>query len=84
MAHKREKEATEGKRLVNEGKQELERLERRLFQIGKVSAVRPEPEGAEDGGGVGGDEDVKPETPPPHPFDHICEQFEVLKQATGC
>lgn len=82
LAHKRDKEANEGKRLVNERKNELERLERRLFQYGKLSSARPEPEGAEDGGNVG-DEDAKPETPPPHPFDTICEQFDVLKEATG-
>ncbi|XP_018574503.1 shootin-1, partial [Anoplophora glabripennis] len=76
-ANLREKEATEGKRLVNERKIELERLERRIFQGGKI-LPRPEPEGAEDAA----PEDEKSPTPP-HPVETLAQAFEVLKQATG-
>lgn len=76
-ANLREKEASEGKRLVNERKIELERLERRIFQGGKIM-VRPEPEGAEDAAA----EDEKSPTPP-HPVETLAQAFEVLKQATG-
>ncbi|CAH1109259.1 unnamed protein product [Psylliodes chrysocephalus] len=75
-AQNREKEVTEGRRLVNERKLELERLEKKIFQGGKLP-VRPEPEGAEEIP----DEDKCPT--PPHPFDVITHAFEVLKQATG-
>lgn len=70
----KEKEAIEGRRLVNERKIELERLERKIFQTGKIS-VRPEPEGAE--------ENAKDHSTTGHPVDSIAQQFEILKKATG-
>lgn len=76
-ANLREKEATEGKRLVNDRKIELERLERRIFQGGKI-IPRPEPEGAED---AAAEEEKSPT--PPHPVETLARVFEILKQATG-
>lgn len=73
-ANQRLKEAQEGRRLVNERKLELERLERRIFQTGKLPS-RPEPEGAED------TDDKSP--PPPHPVEIMAQEFEILKKATG-
>ncbi|XP_028149342.1 tropomyosin-1, isoforms 33/34 [Diabrotica virgifera virgifera] len=73
---RREKEAAEGRRLVNERKQELERLEKKIFLGGKLP-VRPEPEGAEDAQ----DEEKCPT--PPHPVEVMSQAFEILKQATG-
>ncbi|KAJ8985695.1 hypothetical protein NQ317_014344 [Molorchus minor] len=72
----REREASEGRRLVNERKFELELLERRIFQVGKIPP-RPEPEGAEDNAA---DEERSPT--PPHPLEVLTHKFEILKQAT--
>nr|CAI5817533.1 unnamed protein product [Callosobruchus analis] len=76
-AARRESEAAEGRRLVGERKAELERLERRIFQGGRLPQ-RPEPEGAEEG-------ELPPAVTPPqqHPVEEAAEQFEVLKRATG-
>ncbi|KAJ8917182.1 hypothetical protein NQ315_012674 [Exocentrus adspersus] len=78
-ANLREKEATEGKRLVNERKIELERLERRIFQGGRLQP-RPEPEGAETDDAV---QDEERSVTPPHPVETLAQAFEILKQATG-
>lgn len=74
IAIQKEKEATEGKRLVHERKLELERLERKIFQTGKITS-RPEPEGAED--------NVEENPSIGHPVEALAQQFEVLKKATG-
>ncbi|KAG5896497.1 hypothetical protein JTB14_005873 [Gonioctena quinquepunctata] len=76
-ATSREKEATEGRRLVNERRMELERLEKKIFQEGKIP-LRPEPEGAED---VVPENDKSPT--PPHPVESMSQDFEILKRATG-
>ncbi|XP_057665663.1 outer dynein arm-docking complex subunit 3 [Diorhabda carinulata] len=76
-ALKREKEAAEGRRLVNERRLELERLEKKIFQGGKLP-IRPEPEGAEDAQ----DEEKCPPLPP-HPVEVMTQSFEILKKATG-
>ncbi|XP_066259963.1 outer dynein arm-docking complex subunit 3-like [Euwallacea similis] len=76
-ANERELAATEGRRLVNERKSELEKLERRLFITGKLS-VRPEPEGAE----ADVEDDSKSPTPP-HPVENKAQELEFLKRATG-
>ncbi|XP_074029145.1 coiled-coil domain containing protein 151 [Leptinotarsa decemlineata] len=76
-AASREKEATEGRRLVNERKTELERLEKKIFQNGKIP-LRPEPEGAED---TVPENDKSPT--PPHPVESMSQAFEILKHATG-
>ncbi|KAJ8947031.1 hypothetical protein NQ318_019923 [Aromia moschata] len=75
----REREAAEGRRLVNERKLELEMLERRIFQVGKIPP-RPEPEGAED---VEKDENAEKSPTPPHPVEIMSQAFEVLKKVTG-
>ncbi|CAG9857003.1 unnamed protein product [Phyllotreta striolata] len=75
-AQTREQELIEGRRLVNERKAELEMLEKKIFQGGKLP-IRPEPEGAEEA-----PEEEKCPTPP-HPFEVISQAFEVLKKATG-
>ncbi|CAG9815572.1 unnamed protein product, partial [Phaedon cochleariae] len=72
----REREAAEGRKLVNERKIELERLERKLFQGGRIPA-RLEPQGAEDTAA-----DEKSLTPP-HPVESMAQKFEILKKATG-
>lgn len=76
FASSREKELNEGRKLVNDKKQELEKLEKKIFQGNKVVA-RPEPEGAEED-----KDDERPETPP-HPCEALAQDFEVLKKATG-
>lgn len=74
----REMEASEGRRLVNERKTELVRMERQIFQGGKMPP-RPEPEGAADDNAA---EDDKSPTPP-HPVENMSQAFEILKRATG-
>ncbi|KAL1506246.1 hypothetical protein ABEB36_005642 [Hypothenemus hampei] len=75
-ANRREHEASEGRRLVSERKNELEKLEKRLFISGKIP-VRPEPEGAE----AEGEEDKSPT--PSHPVECKAQEFELLKKVTG-
>ncbi|VEN58715.1 unnamed protein product [Callosobruchus maculatus] len=81
-AARRESEAAQGRRLVGERRAELERLERRIFQGGRLPP-RPQPEGAEEGEPP----PPPPGTPPPphphHPVREAAERFEVLKRATG-
>ncbi|XP_066152776.1 outer dynein arm-docking complex subunit 3 isoform X1 [Euwallacea fornicatus] len=76
-ANERELAATEGRRLVNERKSELEKLERRLFITGKLS-VRQEPEGVE-----ADVEDDSASVTPPHPVENKAQELEFLKRATG-
>lgn len=73
-AIQKEKEATDGRRLVSERKLELERLERKIFQTGKIP-TRPDPEGAED--------NAEDNTSTCHPVELLVRQFEVLKKVTG-
>ncbi|CAH0552947.1 unnamed protein product [Brassicogethes aeneus] len=76
-AYQREKEVMEGKKLINDNKQELEKLEKRIYQGGKLLA-RPEPENVEEGV----QEEEKPETPP-HQCKALAQDFEILNAATG-
>ncbi|XP_030756347.1 uncharacterized protein LOC115882426 [Sitophilus oryzae] len=75
-ANQREAEAAQGRRLVSERKNELEKLEKRLFLSGKLPP-RPVPEGAE----ADGEDDGS--TPLQHPVEAIAQEFEQLKKATG-
>ncbi|XP_044262785.1 myosin heavy chain, clone 203 [Tribolium madens] len=68
-AHSREKQTVEGQRLVTRRKQELELLEKRIFQVAKVARVVEEIE-------------EENETPVP-PEETLTKAFEVLKKATG-
>lgn len=68
---------TEGKRLVLKGKQELEKLERRIFQSGRP-LLRSEPEVGEDSQIILEESSTSPQN------DDIIESiFETLKQTTG-
>ncbi|RZC40977.1 coiled-coil domain-containing protein 151 [Asbolus verrucosus] len=80
-ANSRERQATEGKRLVAVRKQELELLEKRIFPTGKLQIRSTATVGtAEDAVPVTDEE--TPETPSP-PEATLTKAFEVLKQATG-
>lgn len=71
-ANTREKQAVDGKRLVSERKQDLERLEKKIFQGGKL-ASRPDGN-ADDGADSPTDQD---------PAKLITDTFEKLKVTTG-
>lgn len=70
----RERQATEGKRLVVERKQELEKLEKKIFQSGRMP-VRPDTEGDES--------NVQTPTSLLCPREEFDQTFETLKDATG-
>lgn len=69
----RERQAAEGKRLIVERRQELEKLEKKIFQTGKTP-IRPETEGDES--------NAHTPTPPLYPKEDM-NSFETLKEATG-
>lgn len=73
-ANARERQIIEGKRLVFSRKQELEYLEKRIFQAGKIPNIR-----TENVDELGEDEVESP----PEPFDALGHAFDVLKQTTG-
>lgn len=75
----RDQQENEGKRLVVRGKQELEKLERRIFQSGKTP-VRSE---ADTGDEIVVDEEVNDETTSQQEDVTTTDIFETLKQATG-
>ncbi|XP_076258102.1 coiled-coil domain containing protein 151 isoform X2 [Rhynchophorus ferrugineus] len=75
-ANQREGEAAQGRKLVSERKNELEKLEKRLFLIGKLPP-RPVPEGAE------ADVEEDSLSPVPHPVEVKAQEFDLLKKATG-
>lgn len=70
----KEKEATEGKRLIIDRRLELERLQKKIFQTGKILA-KTEHEGTE--------ENLEETVPTCHPVELMSRQFEVLKKTTG-
>ncbi|XP_063907238.1 uveal autoantigen with coiled-coil domains and ankyrin repeats [Zophobas morio] len=78
-ANSRDRQTSEGRRLVTKRRQELELLEKRIFQVTK-SNPRPSTGTAEDVQTATDDE--IPETPSP-PENVLSRAFEVLKQATG-
>lgn len=78
-ANSRERQTSEGRRLVTRRKQELELLEKRMFQTGKPQ-IRPSTATADDNTVAATDEETG--TPSP-PEDVLARAFEVLKQATG-
>ncbi|GJQ88086.1 hypothetical protein Trydic_g13098 [Trypoxylus dichotomus] len=68
----RERQAAEGKRLIIERKQELEKLEKKIFLTGKAP-IRPDI--------VDGDESNM--QTPTSPKEELDQTFETLKEATG-
>lgn len=74
-ANTRDRQATDGQKLVMEKKQDLEKLEKRIFQGGKLQIARPETEVT--------DEMIDSPSPPPQPVDVLSEIFETLKIVTG-
>lgn len=74
VAVQKEKETSNGRRLVSERKIELERLERKIFQTGKIQS-RPELEGAE--------ENAEDKSSSFYPVELLADQFKILKKATG-
>ncbi|KAK9679861.1 hypothetical protein QE152_g39660 [Popillia japonica] len=73
-ATNRERQATEGKRLIIERKQELEKLEKKIFHTGKTT-IRPDVDGDES--------NIQTPTPPLCPKEELNQAFETLKDATG-
>lgn len=73
----RDRQAMESKRLVQEAKHELEKLERKIFLGGK-SATRQ---------AAGADEEAPTQqetpSPPPQPYGDFLEIFDNLKEVTG-
>lgn len=78
-AASRDRQAMEGKRLVQEARHELEKLERRIFLGGKPAVTRQTDTTAEE------EQPTQQETPtpPPQPFAEYLEIFENLKEVTG-
>lgn len=74
-AASRDKQANNGRKLVLDRKQDLERLEKKIFQIHKPVA-RPETEVTDEG-------QNESSTPPPNELEVFTEVFEKLKIATG-
>lgn len=75
----RDRQAVEGKQLVEHCKEELEELEKHMFQVGKAPTKQDAEEQTEEG--VGHADSV--EEPEPHPLEVLSETFQMLKQATG-
>lgn len=78
-AEVRQRQIEEGKRLVERRREELESLERGIFQGGKAPAKQEADEQTDEAG-------AQPETPeeiPPHPVEIMAHSFGILKQATG-
>nr|XP_022904748.1 coiled-coil domain-containing protein 151 [Onthophagus taurus] len=76
-AKEREKQAVDGKRLIMERKQELEKLEKKIFQSGKMQTLRPETDGEDSNF-------MQTPTPPIlDPLEEFRDDFETLKEATG-
>lgn len=77
-ASTRDRQAIEGKRLVQEARHELEKLERKIFQGGKSITRQTETVLEEE-------TQAQPDTPtpPPQPFLEFEQVFTVLKDATG-
>ncbi|KAB0801892.1 hypothetical protein PPYR_04531 [Photinus pyralis] len=76
-AKSRDQQESEGRLLVEKGQQELEKLERRIFQSGKVP-IRPETDSKLENNVV-----AEQSTPSPQNDDVIVDIFESLKQGTG-
>lgn len=74
----RERQAVEGKQLIEVCKEELERLEKQIFHVGKTSGKHQDAEEQQQGeeGGANSTEES-------HPLDPLREIFQVLEQATG-
>lgn len=79
MAKQREKQLEEGRLLVSARKTELECLEKKIYQTGKITA-RPEPEGAEENVNLNDDEKSDSML---CPLENLEKTFEKLKAATG-
>lgn len=79
-ASTRDRQAIEGKRLVQEARHELEKLERKIFQGGKSTTRQTETVLEEEA-----QIQAHPETPtpPPQPLLEFEQIFNVLKEATG-
>lgn len=75
----RDRQALEGKQLVEHCREELERLEKQIFQVGKTPAKQEADEQAEEGNAHAESQ----EEPEPHPLEALNEVFQLLKQATG-
>ncbi|KAK4882934.1 hypothetical protein RN001_006253 [Aquatica leii] len=76
-AKARDQQETEGKQLVQSGKQELEKLERRIFQSGKTLVRAEAAEAIE----INVIQEVSSATPQSE--DRVVDIFEDLKQITG-
>ncbi|XP_044757883.1 centrosomal protein of 55 kDa [Coccinella septempunctata] len=79
IAKQREKQLEEGRLLVSARRTELESLEKKIYQTGKLTA-RPEPEGAEEATNLN-DEDRSDSML--CPLEVLEKTFEKLKAATG-
>ncbi|XP_045467633.1 synaptonemal complex protein 1 [Harmonia axyridis] len=79
LAKQREKQLEEGRTLVSARKTELECLEKKIYQTGKITA-RPEPEGAEEAANQYDDDKSESML---CPLDVLEKCFEKLKAATG-
>lgn len=77
----RDRQAIEGKQLVEQCKEELERLEKQIFHVGKTPAKQDAEEQAEDAGG--GQAESAEEAEQPNPLEALSDVFQTLKQATG-
>lgn len=75
----RDRQAIEGKQLVEQCKEELEKLEKQIFQVGKTPAKQEAEEQQEEGNAQA----ESLEEPEPHPLEALTEVFQLLKQATG-
>lgn len=75
----REKEAAEGKQLVEQCREELERLEKQIFHIGKTTT---KPNGDEQPDETAAHAESAEEAEA-HPLVALNETFQLLKQATG-
>ncbi|KAK9873445.1 hypothetical protein WA026_022676 [Henosepilachna vigintioctopunctata] len=78
-AKQRETQLDEGRRLVTARKAELESLEKKIYQSGKLTA-RPEPEGAEE---ITNQLDNDKSESTICPLNDLEKSFETLKAATG-
>lgn len=75
----RDRQAIEGKRLLQEAKHELEKLERRIFLCGKSNQTRQTDTNVEEEQPT----QMETPTPPPQPFAEYLDVFDNLKNVTG-
>lgn len=77
-ASQRDRQAMEGKRLVQEARHELEKLERRIFLGGKPATRQTDTNAEEEQ-----PTQIETPTPPPQPFAEYLDIFQNLKNVTG-